>query len=194
MDVADLGMAAAVELTPPRFRDDRGWFSVPYSAEFAASLGWEPFVQDNESLSLLPGTIRGLHLQTGSASQAKLVRAVHGRAFDVLVDLRPTSPTWGQHATVTLDAALGNQVYVPRGFAHGICTLEPGTLIGYKVDNGYEPDAEVSIHYGDPDIGIEWPLVADAASLSNKDAAAPTLAELGGMAWCRINLGAARGR
>lgn len=194
MQVVELGLSGALELRPPRYSDGRGWFAVVYNAEFAASLGWEPFVQDNESLSTMAGTIRGLHLQTGSAAQAKLVRAVQGRAFDVLVDLRPSSPTWGQHATVMLDAALGNQVYVPRGCAHGFCTLGPETMVSYKVDNRYVPGAEVSVHYGDPDIGIEWPSMADTASLSNKDATAPTLAELGGMEWCRINLGAARGR
>lgn len=163
-------LAGARVLEMPRFEDDRGSFSVPYEQTAATEVGLpEVFVQDNHSISKLPGTIRGIHLQLPPREQGKLVRVLRGRVFDVVVDLRPGSPTVGRWASVEL-AAGRQQLWIPPGLGHGFCTLEPDTEVFYKVDAPYSPSHEVSLRWDDPDLGIEWGFDPDQVVLSDKDA------------------------
>ena len=133
------------------------------------------FVQDNEALSTQRGTLRGLHFQLAPEPQAKLVRVVAGSVFDVAVDLREGSATYGRWCGATLTAAKGEQLFVPRGFAHAYCTLEPNTIFAYKVDGYYNKAAEGGIRFDDPDIGIEWPIPHAEIKVSEKDAELPFL-------------------
>jgi dTDP-4-dehydrorhamnose 3,5-epimerase len=165
-------------IAAPRFRDQRGYFAETYvSDDFAAAGLPHKFVQDNESLSQTPGTVRGLHFQIPPFAQAKLVRVLTGRIFDVCVDLRRSSPHYGHHVAIELAAATGDQLFVPAGFAHGFCTLEPGTMVLYKVDAVYSAEHERGIAWADPALAISWPFDPDAATLSAKDAALPSLRE-----------------
>lgn len=161
-------------ITPRRFSDDRGYFVETWSRKLLAV----DFCQDNQSLSLHAGTIRGLHFQMAPFAQAKLVSVLKGRIFDVAVDLRKASPSFGQHVTVELDASTGNQLFVPQGFAHGFCTLEPNTLVHYKVDAHYAPDADAGIYWADEALGITWPVDKAHAHLSPKDANLPRLKDV----------------
>ena len=133
-------------------------------------------MQDNHSLSEQVGTVRGLHFQAPPRAQAKLVRCGRGRLFDVAVDIRVGSPTYGQWVGEELTFENGKQLLIPAGFAHGFSTREPGTEIIYKCSDTYAPETEGALHFDDPDIGIDWGLNPDAAILSEKDQAAPTLA------------------
>ena len=137
----------------------------------------DEFVQDNHSLSATVDTVRGLHFQAPPHAQAKLVRCGRGAIFDVAVDIRRGSPTYGHWVGYTLSAANGAQLYIPAGFAHGFATLEPDSEIVYKCSDYYAPETEGSLRWDDPDIGINWPVTGEAV-LSEKDAAAPLLAEL----------------
>ena len=136
------------------------------------------FVQDNHSLSADHGTVRGLHFQTPPYAQDKLVRVVKGAIFDVAVDLRKGSPTLGQHVSTVISAEEWNQILVPIGFAHGFCTLEPNTEVIYKVTNFYVPAYDKGCLWNDPDLGIDWPVDAVAAIVSDKDQSYPKLSEL----------------
>lgn len=168
-----------LELSTPRFGDERGSFAVTYEREAAAAVGIvEPFVQDNHSVSVPVGTIRGLHLQVSPFSQGKLVRAAKGRILDVVVDLRMDSPRRGEHACIEIDSASGHQIWVPRGFAHGFCTLEPDTEVIYKVDNAYHPESERSLAWDDPAVAIAWPVTAAEVTLAEKDRRGMTLEAL----------------
>lgn len=161
-------------LTPRRFGDDRGWFTETWSRR---SLDIA-FCQDNMSLSAQPGTIRGLHFQKPPHAQAKLVMVLQGAILDVAVDIRRASPTFGKHVAVELSAATGNQLFIPRGFAHGFCTLEPGTQVMYKVDDFYAPETDAGIFWADPDLAINWPVRVDQAHLSPKDLGLPRLKDI----------------
>jgi dTDP-4-dehydrorhamnose 3,5-epimerase len=167
-------------LRPPRFGDARGFFSEIYNRKTltAAGIATE-FVQDNCSFSATVGTIRGLHFQFPPMAQAKLVMVLKGRVLDVAVDCRTGSPSYGRHVRVELDSATGNQVFVPVGFAHGFCTLEPDTLVLYKVTAHYAPEADSGILWNDPDLGIEWPVTPDKAVVSDKDRKLPSFRSLG---------------
>lgn len=161
-------------ITPRRFGDDRGWFTETWSRR-TLDIG---FCQDNMSLSAEVGTIRGLHFQKPPHAQAKLVMVLQGRILDVAVDIRRASPTFGQHVAVELSAAAGNQLLIPRGFAHGFCTLEPGTQVMYKVDDFYAPETDAGIFWADPDLAINWPVRVDQAHLSPKDLGLPRLKDI----------------
>lgn len=161
-------------ITPRRFGDDRGWFTETWSRR-TLDIG---FCQDNMSLSAEVGTIRGLHFQKPPHAQAKLVMVLQGRVLDVAVDIRRASPTFGQHVAVELSAAAGNQLLIPRGFAHGFCTLEPGTQVMYKVDDFYAPETDAGIFWADPDLAINWPVRVDQAHLSPKDLGLPRLKDI----------------
>lgn len=166
-----------VLLRPKRFGDDRGWFSEVYNEKTFAAYGiTDRFVQDNHSLSIPAGTLRGLHFQTPPYEQAKLVRCTRGRIFDVVVDIRRSSPTFGRWVGAELSAENGHQLYVPVGFAHGFVTLEPSTEVTYKVSNLYSPENDGGILWDDPEIGIAWPLPEGIAPiLSLKDWRQPPL-------------------
>ena len=163
------------------FGDDRGSFTETFNRAKMAALGIDhEFLQDNESVSVQTGTVRGLHLQLAPHEQGKLVRVLHGSIFDVAVDLRATSSTYRQHCSVTLDASSGQVFWIPPGFGHGFCTLEPDTVVAYKVTSLYAPEADRSVRWDDPDLAIDWPVAANEVVLSAKDAAAPALAEIEG--------------
>ncbi|MCL6730144.1 dTDP-4-dehydrorhamnose 3,5-epimerase [Sphingomonas hankyongi] len=175
LDSRPLELDGLVELTPHRFADERGFFSEVWREDaFAAAGVHAHFVQDNLSLSKRKGVIRGLHYQSPPAAQAKLVRVSRGAIFDVAVDIRPGSATYGRWAGVILSAEKWNQLFIPEGFAHGFATLEDDTEVSYKVTAPYSPDHDRAIRFDDPDIGIDWPLDAEPL-LSPKDAAAPLL-------------------
>ena len=178
MDIAALAIPDVKLLRPKKFGDHRGFFSETYSkrAFEAAGLPLE-FVQDNQSLSAEVGTVRGLHYQLAPFAQDKLLRVVRGAVFDVAVDIRRGSPTFGQHVSAIISAAEWNQILVPVGFAHGFCTLEPDTEVIYKVTNFYSPEHDRGILWNDPALGIEWPVAAAAARLSDKDHNNPCLAQ-----------------
>lgn len=165
-------------IVPRRFGDDRGWFSETYNARAMAAAGIDTvFVQDNHSRSEDVYTLRGLHYQAPPHAQAKLVRAVRGRVLDVVVDVRPGSPTYLQHVKVVLTESGGEQLYVPRGFLHGFLTLEPGAEVVYKVDAHYNAEADGSVRFDDPEIGVDWGVDPAKITLSGKDRAAPLLAD-----------------
>jgi dTDP-4-dehydrorhamnose 3,5-epimerase len=166
-------------LSPERFGDHRGFFSETYNRRALAEAGLElDFVQDNDSLTAEPGTVRGLHFQVPPFAQHKLVRVVRGAILDVAVDLRRGSPTRGRHVAVQISAEEWNQVFVPAGFAHGFCTLKPDTHIVYKVTSHYSPQHDKGLLWSDPALGIQWPVSAAEAVLSQRDTQWPRLAEL----------------
>ena len=167
-----------LHLSTKRFLDSRGYFSETYSYQKYSYGGiQEIFVQDNISCSANKYTLRGLHFQAPPHAQAKLVRCGRGALFDVAVDIRRGSPTYGQWKGYELTAENGDQLYIPVGFAHGFVTLEPDSEIVYKCSDYYAPETEGAILWNDPDIGINWPTKADPI-LSDKDAVAPLLSEL----------------
>ncbi len=166
-------------ITPARHRDERGFFSETFSQrDFAKADICRGFVQDNHTYTARAGTVRGLHFQIPPFAQDKLIRVLRGAIFDVAVDVRRGSPNFGRHATFRLSAAEWNQAFIPAGFAHGFCTLEPDTEVLYKVSSFYSPAHDKGLRWNDPELRIEWPLAAADALLSNKDRSLPTLAEL----------------
>jgi dTDP-4-dehydrorhamnose 3,5-epimerase len=165
-------------LRPDRHVDNRGFFSEAYSKRDYAAIGIRnDFVQDNHSLSRRKGVVRGLHFQAPPCAQAKLLRVLRGAIFDVVVDIRRGSPTFGQHIATVLSAEDWNQIFVPAGFAHGFCTLQPETEILYKVDNYYSPAHDRGVRWNDAALGIAWPVAEQEAELSDKDRNLPLLAE-----------------
>ena len=169
MDVREFGLPGLRLLKPRRFADARGYFVETYNERTLADIGITArFVQDNLSYSKSRGTVRGLHFQLPPAAQAKLVAVVQGSVYDVAVDLRAGSPTYGRWEGTTLTAQ-GEQLLVPRGFAHGFCTLEPDTIVIYKVDGFYAPASDSGLIWNDPMLAIDWPVRPDQAVLSDKD-------------------------
>ncbi len=162
-------------IEPKVYNDARGYFSEVFKQElFEQNVGNIRFIQDNESKSTR-GVLRGLHFQKGEYSQAKLVRVILGKVLDVAVDLRQNSPHFGRHVAVELSEENKRQFFIPRGFAHGFLVLSPEAVFTYKVDNVYAPQAEGSLSYADPELGIPWPIAGDELILSPKDAQAPLL-------------------
>ena len=179
MEVEELSIPDVKILRPTRHGDHRGFFSEVYNKKTLVTAGIDiDFVQDNHSLSAERGTVRGLHFQTPPFAQHKLVRVVRGSVFDVAVDLRRGSPSFGKHATAVLSAEAWNQIFVPIGFAHGFMTLEPDTEVIYKVSNYYAPDHDKGILWNDPALAIAWPIDDREAILSDKDRKQPRLAEV----------------
>jgi len=178
MDVTRLAIPDVLILKPAKHGDHRGFFSETYSKRVFAEAGIDAeFVQDNHSLSAEVGTVRGLHFQVPPKAQAKLLRVVRGAVFDVAVDLRRGSPTYGQHVSAVVSAEAWNQIFIPEGFAHGFCTLEPGTEVLYKVTDFYAPEAEQGLLWNDPALGIDWPEAAGSV-LSGRDEGWPPLREI----------------
>lgn len=178
IEVRPLELDGVFEITPKRHGDERGFFSETYKrSEWTAAGLPQDFVQDNHSFSVERLTLRGLHFQSPPHAQAKLVRAVTGRAWDVVVDLRRGSPGFGAWTALELSAERGNQMFAPVGFAHGLLTLEPDTAVLYKVTAEYAPEHDHGIRWDDPDIAIAWPLDGAAPTLSERDARLPRLKE-----------------
>lgn len=165
-------------IIPQVFGDTRGWFVEQYNAERYKAAGIvTDFVQDNESFSS-KGVVRGLHWQAAPWAQAKLVHVIRGAVWDVAVDIRKGSPTYGKYASEILTAENHKQFYIPRGFAHGFIVLENNTLFSYKCDNFYHPEADRGLRFDDPALGIEWPKLDVAIMLSEKDQKHPCLREI----------------
>lgn len=170
MQIDELSLPGACILTPKRFGDERGFFSETYNrVAFDEVAPGIEFVQDNHSMSRAAGVLRGLHFQLPPHAQGKLVRVPRGRVLDVIVDLRVGSPTYGNHESVELSADNWQQLWVPAGFAHAFCTLEPDTEFCYKVTELYAPASDSGIAYDDPDLAINWPFDDDTLILSDKD-------------------------
>lgn len=165
-------------LEPTRYEDNRGSFMESFNElRFAELTGLHTrFVQDNESRSVR-GVVRGLHYQLPPFAQAKLVRVVAGHVWDVAVDIRRGSPTFGRSVVVELSAENGRQLYIPQGFAHGFAVLSDEAVFQYKCDNYYHPEAEGGIRWDDPSLAIEWPFTASEAILSERDLHHPLLAD-----------------
>lgn len=172
-------MPAPRLLKPKRFGDARGWFSETFSQRTFDALGLNTvFVQDNHAFSRAKGVLRGLHFQAPPDAQSKLIRCSAGAIFDVAVDIRKGSPTWGQHVAATLSAENGWQLLVPAGFAHGYITITENAEVQYKVDAFYAPASEGGLLWDDPALGIDWPLEGGERVIAPRDLAWPTLAEL----------------
>lgn len=179
IDVRLLAIPDVKLLTLRRFADARGHFVETWNRKAWRAAGIDiDFCQDNQSLSRAVGTVRGLHFQEPPHAQAKLVSVPSGRIFDVAVDLRKASPTFGMHVAIELSAGEGAQLLVPVGFAHGFCTLEPNTIVAYKVDAHYAPDADAGIFWADDALAIAWPVRETEAHVSPKDAALPRLNDI----------------
>ena len=178
MKIEPQALADVWLIKPQRFGDERGFFSETFRKSALAEAGFtREFVQDNHSLSERRGTVRGLHFQLEPQAQDKLLRVTRGAILDVAVDIRPGSPTYGQHVAVELSAGNWAQLLVPRGFAHGFQTLTEGAEVLYKVTDYYAPERERGLLWSDPDLGIQWPVPAAEAVVNARDAAWPTLAE-----------------
>lgn len=174
MQIDTTSLPGVLILTPRRFGDARGWFSEVWNRRTLAAQGIDiDFVQDNHSLSRAAGTVRGLHFQTPPHAQAKLVRCGRGRVFDVAVDVRKGSPTFGQWTGAELSPENGRQLLIPAGFLHGFVTREPDSELLYKCSDVYAPDCDGAVRFDDPDLGIDWGIDPGSAILSDKDRAAP---------------------
>ena len=179
MNIEKTGLDGVLILTPRRFGDARGWFSEVWNKETLAQAGIRhDFVQDNHSYSQAPGTIRGLHYQSPPHAQVKLVRCGRGRIFDVAVDIRRGSPTFGKWFGIELSAENGRQLLIPAGFLHGFVTREPDCEVLYKCSATYAPACDGAVRFDDPDINIDWGIDPADAILSDKDRAAPFLRDL----------------
>jgi len=166
-------------IVPAKFVDNRGYFVETYRADiFETGVGTFTFVQDNRSYSAEAGTVRGLHFQIHPRAQGKLISCSNGAFLDVAVDVRAGSPTYGRFVAVELSAENALQLWLPPGFAHGFCTLTANTVVTYKVTDYYSAEHDRGLLWNDPALGIEWPVTADKAILSEKDRRQPTLAEL----------------
>jgi dTDP-4-dehydrorhamnose 3,5-epimerase len=176
LDIQTTPLPGLLILTPVRHGDARGFFSESWNRQRMTDAGIEiDFVQDNHSLSARPGTLRGLHFQSPPHAQTKLVRCGRGRLHDVAVDIRRGSPTYGQWFGIELSFANGRQLLVPEGFLHGFVTREPDTEIIYKCSDYYAPDCDGAVHW--QSCGVDWGVAAEDVTLSDKDAAAPALAD-----------------
>lgn len=179
MEFRAFEIAGPLEIIPRKIEDERGYFSEIFRLNaFREHVRGVEFVQDNQSLSARLGTIRGLHFQAKPAAQGKLVRCLAGRFFDVAVDLRTGSSTFGKSVSVVLSPEDNNQLWVPAGFGHGFCTLEPNSVLSYRVTDYYSPEHDKGVAWDDPQIAVDWPSIADPDTLSAKDRQQPRLADL----------------
>ena len=178
MEITPTTLPEVLLITPRRFGDHRGFFSETWNRRALAEAGIDlDFCQDNHSLSADQGTVRGLHFQAPPSAQDKLVRVVRGAVMDVAVDIRKGSPRYGQWVAKELSAENGAQLLVPKGFLHGFATLTPDTEVLYKCTDYYAPDCDGAVHYGDPDLGIDWGIDPKTAVLSDRDAVAQSFAD-----------------
>ena len=178
MNTIDTKIPGVKIIEPKVFEDARGYFCETYNeARYSEAGITARFVQDNESFSM-KGVVRGLHWQAAPHTQAKLVRVIRGAVWDVAVDIRKGSPTYGQHVSAILSAENRRQFFIPRGFAHGFIVLEDNTLFSYKCDNLYSPAADRGMRFDDPALGIEWPELDITLTLSEKDKKHPLFADI----------------
>lgn len=177
MEYIETAIKGVYIIEPKVFNDSRGYFMEAWKlTDFEQHIGDTTFIQDNESKSSF-GVLRGLHFQKGEASQAKLVRVIKGRVLDVAVDMRKSSPTFGQHVMVELSEENKRQFFIPRGFAHGFLVLSEEAIFTYKVDNVYAPQAESGVRWNDPQLNIEWPIDPAKVLTSEKDLKLPLFAD-----------------
>jgi dTDP-4-dehydrorhamnose 3,5-epimerase len=173
--ITPLAIPEVLLITPRRHGDARGWFAETWSERLMDQAGLtHSFVQDNQAFNARAGTVRGLHFQTAPHAQGKLVRVIRGAIWDVAVDVRSGSPSYGRWVGAELTAAGGEQLFVPRGFAHGYVTLSDNTELFYKVDGQYAPELEGGVAWNDPDLALPWPLSGEPV-LSEKDRGLPRL-------------------
>lgn len=179
MDITETALPGVLLIAPKRFGDDRGWFMESWNRQALKARGIDiDFVQDNHSMSAVPGTVRGLHYQSPPHAQDKLVRVTRGRVMDVAVDARKGSPHYGKWVGAELSAENGHQLLIPKGFLHGFATLSPDVELLYKCSDVYASDCDGGVLWNDPDLGIEWGLDPDApVVLSGKDEKAPRFAD-----------------
>ncbi|MEM1400637.1 MAG: dTDP-4-dehydrorhamnose 3,5-epimerase [Pseudomonadota bacterium] len=178
MKATFLDIPGLVEIVPTKHQDERGYFVEAFRQNwFAETAGDVTFVQVNQAMSVQPGTVRGLHAQVAPSEQGKLVQCLTGSVFDVAVDARRGSPSYGRWAAVTLTAEACNQVWIPPGFLHGYCSLTPNATVSYLVSGYYDREREVGVRWNDPAIGIEWPDLVDESTISAKDRTLPELRE-----------------
>jgi dTDP-4-dehydrorhamnose 3,5-epimerase len=178
LEVQRLSIPDVLIIRPVQHRDQRGSASETYNRRAFVAIGIDlDFVQDFQTRSTRAGTIRGLHFQAPPFAQSKLIRVLQGRIFDVAVDLRRSSPTFGKHVSIELSAEDSGQIFIPEGFAHGLCTLEPNTSVLYKLSNYYSPNHEGGVIWNDPDVGIQWPN-SDPIELGDKDKRQPNFCDL----------------
>ncbi len=179
MKIIETAISDVKVLVPQRRADERGFLSETWSRRALEASGLDlSFVQDNHTLSKRRGTVRGLHYQVEPFAQDKLVRVISGAVLDVAVDLRRSSPHFGRHVAVEISADNWSQVLVPRGFAHGFCTLAPATQVLYKVTSHYSPQHDRGLLWSDPELGIDWPVSEEDAVVSDRDRSWPRLSEL----------------
>lgn len=179
MNFEYLSIADVVLIKPKKIGDDRGYFMETFRQSlFEEYVGVVEFKQENQSLSAYPGSVRGLHFQLPPRAQGKLVQCVVGAILDVAVDIRVGSPTYGKHISAELTDENGYQLWVPPGFAHGFCTLEPMTKVSYKVTDYYSAEHDRGLRWDDPELGITWPVAAESAVLSAKDQNQPDFLSL----------------
>lgn len=179
LEVSCLAIPDIKLIRTTRISDSRGYFCETFRRSAFIEKGiLHDFIQDNQSCSERIGTVRGLHFQRPPFAQAKLIRVLSGAILDVVVDLRRRSPTFGKHLSVQLNSTSDEQLFVPKGFAHGFCTLEPRTVVFYKVDEVYSPSHDGGLYWADADLGIEWPVSVADAQVSPKDQSLPTFDKL----------------
>jgi dTDP-4-dehydrorhamnose 3,5-epimerase len=179
MEFRTFAINGPIEIVPRKITDERGYFSEVFRVDaFTAHLGNIDFVQDNQSLSVRVGTIRGIHFQSNPAAQGKLVRCLAGKVLDVVVDLRHNSESYGRWISTILTPEANNQLWIPAGFGHAFCTIESNSVIHYRVTDYYSPENDKGVAWDDPDIAIDWPSLADFETLSAKDRVQPALAKL----------------
>ncbi len=178
MNFTELEIPGLWLIQAKKFGDARGYFMESFKKEmFEKHIGQVNFIQDNESKSSY-GVVRGLHFQKGEFAQAKLVRAVVGSVLDVVVDIRPDSPTYGKHVAIELTEENALQLFIPRGLAHGFAVLSPSAIFGYKVDNTYMPSSEGCLLATDPALGIDWQIPENEFLMSDKDKTGSLLKDL----------------
>ena len=179
MEIERLTIPEVILFYPEKHQDKRGYFSETYNKKSLIDLGVNiDFKQDNHALSYSKGTIRGLHFQIPPFDQDKLIRVIAGAIYDVAVDIRFNSPTFGQYVSAIIDSKKCNQILVPSGFAHGLCTLDPNTEVIYKVNNYYSQQHDKGIVWDDSAIGINWPVADADVVVSEKDLKLPLLSDL----------------
>lgn len=180
LELRSLAIPDVKVIRTERFFDTRGYFCETFQRTAFAQKGiLHEFVQDNQSSSHRIGTVRGLHFQRPPFAQAKLIRVVSGAILDIAVDLRRSSPSFGKHVAIQLDSESGEQVFIPKGFAHGFCTLQANSVVLYKVDQVYAPSHDGGVYWADPALGIKWPVTTSEARVSAKDQSLPTFNQLG---------------